>query len=72
MLANTYLPFLKPLSPFIIALAKKGLTLTLFLIGTGLSLSVVRSVGLKPFLQGTLLWAAISAVSLWAVISLVR
>jgi len=72
MLANTYLPILKPLSPAIVALAKKGLTLTLFLIGSGLSVGVVRSVGLKPFLQGTLLWAAISVVSLWAVVSLIR
>lgn len=70
MLANTYLPFLKPFYPYIVQLAKKGLTLTLFLIGSGLSLKVIRSVGAKPFLQGVLLWVAISSVSLWAIISL--
>lgn len=70
VLANTYLPLLKPFSPYIVQLAKKGLTLTLFLIGSGLSLKVIRSVGAKPFLQGVLLWVAISSVSLWAIISL--
>lgn len=70
MLANTYLPFLKPFSPYIVQLAKKGLTLTLFLIGSGLSLKVIRSVGVKPFLQGVLLWVAISSVSLWAIVTL--
>jgi uncharacterized integral membrane protein (TIGR00698 family) len=72
MLVNTYLAFLKPFSPYLVDAAKKGLTLTLFLIGSGLSARVVRSVGLRPFLQGLLLWAAVSAGSLWAVISLVH
>ncbi|HEY0177339.1 MAG TPA: putative sulfate exporter family transporter [Pedobacter sp.] len=71
MLVNTYLPFIKPVAPYIVSLAKKGLTLTLFLIGSGLSLKVIRSVGIKPFLQGILLWAAISSLSLWAIITLV-
>lgn len=71
MLAATYLPFIKPLCPYLVGLAKKGLTLTLFLIGSGLSLKVIRSVGLRPFLQGIVLWAIISSVSLWAIIALV-
>lgn len=71
MLANTYLPFIQNISPYIVGLAKCGLTLTLFLIGSGLSFGVVRVVGIMPFLQGTLLWAAISSVSLWAIMMLV-
>lgn len=71
MLADTYLPFIKPLSPYLVSLAKKGLTLTLFLIGSGLSAQVIRSVGVKPFLQGILLWVTISVASLWAIMLLV-
>lgn len=67
MLANTYIPFIKPIAPYIVAIAKTALTLTLFLIGTGLSFKHIRSVGIRPLLQGILLWAAISCVSLWAI-----
>ena len=54
----------------LVNLAKAGLTVTLFLIGSSLSRETLRKVGLKPFLQGVLLWVAILLVSLWAVISL--
>lgn len=70
MLANTYLPFVNALSPYIVSIAKAGLTLTLFLIGSGLSFKVVRVVGVKPFLQGLILWLAISGASLWAIMTL--
>ncbi|QNK63533.1 putative sulfate exporter family transporter [Pedobacter sp. PAMC26386] len=71
MLANTYLPAVKPFAPYLVSLAKVGLTLTLFLIGSGLSLEVIKSVGVKPFAQGVILWIAISSVSLWAIMILV-
>jgi uncharacterized membrane protein YadS len=51
--------------------AKVGLTLTLFLIGCGLSRKVLQSVGIKPLLQGVVLWIGISAAALWAVTTLV-
>lgn len=70
MLANTYLPFVSVLSPYVVSIAKAGLTLTLFLIGSGLSFKVVRVVGIKPFLQGVILWLAISGASLWAIVTL--
>ena len=70
MLANTYLPAIKPFAPYLVSIAKVGLTLTLFLIGSGLSLKVIKSVGLKSFLQGVILWVAISSVSLWAILLL--
>lgn len=41
-------------------LARKSLTLTLFFIGASLSRDVIRSVGIRPMLQGILLWAVIS------------
>ncbi|MDB5155023.1 MAG: putative sulfate exporter family transporter [Mucilaginibacter sp.] len=70
MLVNTYVPFIKPIIPYITSIAKTGLTLTLFLIGSGLSLKVFKSVGVVPLFQGIMLWVLISGVSLWAVITL--
>jgi uncharacterized membrane protein YadS len=61
-------PALHPLAPVAVYLAKIGLTLTLFLIGAGLSAAVLRSVGLRPFVQGVVLWAVISTVSLWVIL----
>lgn len=69
MLANTFLPFIKPLVPYITTLSKTGLTLTLFLIGSGLSFKVIKQVGVMPLLQGALLWVLVSVVSLWAIMS---
>jgi uncharacterized integral membrane protein (TIGR00698 family) len=71
MIANTYLPFIKPFAPYFVALAKAGLTLTLFLIGSGLSFTILKAVGIMPLLQGVILWIVISSAALWAVISLV-
>lgn len=70
MIANTYVPVIKLVSPFIVNIAKAGLTLTLFLIGAGLSRRVLASVGLKPLLQGVALWIAISGAALYAVMHL--
>ena len=70
MIANTYVPVVKLLSPYVINIAKAGLTLTLFLIGAGLSRKVLASVGLKPLLQGVALWVAISGAALYAVMQL--
>lgn len=71
MVANTYLPVVKLISPYVVNIAKTGLTLTLFLIGAGLSRKVLTSVGLKPLFQGVALWVAISAAALYSVIHLV-
>jgi uncharacterized membrane protein YadS len=49
-------------------MAKAGLTLTLFLIGSGLSKSVVKSVGIKPLILGILLWVMVSISSLWVIL----
>ncbi|MEN9917626.1 MAG: hypothetical protein RL662_62 [Bacteroidota bacterium] len=64
MLANTYMPAMQLISPWLVAIAKKGLTLTLFLIGSGLTLSSMKNIGIKPFLQGVILWICISIGSL--------
>ncbi|MEF3253956.1 MAG: putative sulfate exporter family transporter [Deferribacterales bacterium] len=48
-----------------IALVSKHiLVATLFLIGTGLTKEALRRVGLKPMIQGILLWVVVSSVTL--------
>ena len=70
MIANTYLPFVTAYSKYLTNIAKAGLTVTLFLIGCGLSRKAFQSVGFKPLIQGVLLWIIISVVALWGVTSL--
>jgi uncharacterized integral membrane protein (TIGR00698 family) len=70
MVANTYITSVSLISPYIILVAKAGLTLTLFLIGAGLSRKVLASVGFRPLLQGVALWVAISATALYVVMHL--
>ncbi|HEY2581382.1 MAG TPA: putative sulfate exporter family transporter [Mucilaginibacter sp.] len=70
MVANTYIPSISIISPLLTGFAKMGLTLTLFLIGAGLSRKVLQAVGFRPLLQGLLLWVMISAIALFAVVHL--
>ena len=70
LIANTYLPFVQKISPYIVDIAKIGLTLTLFLIGTSLSTKVIKSVGVKPLIQGVILWVTISIAALYVIIHL--
>ena len=45
-------------------LAKHLITLSLFFIGASLTRETLRSVGIKPLIQGVLLWLSISCISL--------
>lgn len=69
MCLNTYFPGIRILSPYIVELSKAALTFTLFLIGAGLSLSVLKKVGIRPFIFAVMLWVFISVSSLLVVIS---
>ena len=65
MLINTYLLANYPeIGKFIAGIARKGLIITMFFIGASLSVDVIKSVGVRPLLQGILLWIIISAASL--------
>jgi len=64
MIINTYIPETTDYGRYIVIIAKKGLTLTLFFIGLGLSRDAVKSVGVKPLVLGVLLWIIISVSSL--------
>ena len=52
------------------AAGKKGLQISLFLIGTNLSVRNLKAIGINPFLQGLLLWIMISVSSLLAILYL--
>ena len=65
MLINTYLLTDYPeIGKSIAGIARKGMTITMFFIGASLSIDAIKSVGIRPLLQGILLWLIISASSL--------
>ena len=70
MIVNTIFSLPENLTSFIVLLSKKGMTITLFLIGSGLSLKVLKSVGVRPLFLGVTLWVFIGVISL-AIIMLV-
>jgi uncharacterized integral membrane protein (TIGR00698 family) len=62
--ASTYIPILAPLYSKLYALGKAGLTVTLFLIGSGISRPTLKQVGVRPLLQGIVLWTIVGITSL--------
>lgn len=65
MIVNTYfLSDYPAIGTTINSVARKCLTLTMFFIGASLSKDVLKSVGLKAFAQGVLLWLLISVITL--------
>lgn len=65
ILLNTYVINDVPaIGQAISTLARKGLIITMFFIGASLSTDVIKSVGIKPLIQGVLLWIVISVGSL--------
>jgi uncharacterized integral membrane protein (TIGR00698 family) len=65
--ANTYVHALAPAFDALAKLGRCGLTVTLFLIGSGISKATLRKVGVRPMLQGVVLWIVIATLSLWAI-----
>ncbi len=68
IVVNTYVPFVQKFSSYVVQISKSGLTLTLFLIGCGLSKKTLTSVGFKPMFQGILLWIVISSTTLFVIL----
>jgi uncharacterized integral membrane protein (TIGR00698 family) len=64
---NTYLPAGAHAYAIAVKIAKIGLTATLFLIGSGISVATVKQVGHRPLLQGIILWLLVSIGSLWLI-----
>ena len=68
MIVNTYVLNLSETGALIGAginrIARKAMTITLFFIGASLSRDVLKAVGIKPLVQGILLWVVISVSTL--------
>lgn len=68
MLVNTYAELPPVLTHGISVVSRAGLSATLFLIGGGLTLGVIRKVGVRPLVLGVVLWAVISVLSLTVIL----
>ncbi len=64
MIISTYIPDYQKVYDVFVITGRKGLTVTLFLIGTGLSLSSIKAVGARPLIQSVLIWVFISVLSI--------
>ena len=64
---NTYLPAGVHAYAIAVKVAKIGLTATLFLIGSGISIATLKRVGHRPLLQGIILWLLVLVGSLWLI-----
>lgn len=68
MLLNTFVSSINLFAPHIVGIAKIGLTITLFLIGATLNFTTLKTVGVKPLLQGVFLWIFIAVLALVAIL----
>jgi uncharacterized integral membrane protein (TIGR00698 family) len=64
---NTYIPAFGNFDRWAFSAGRLGLTATLFLIGTGISVATVKSVGWRPPLQGVLLWIMVATLTLYLI-----
>lgn len=64
MIANTYIPMPSLLLTLISKASHALLSMTLFLIGATLSPKAIHAVGVKPVLEGVILWAIIAVATL--------
>ncbi|WP_263366624.1 YeiH family protein [Edaphobacter bradus] len=62
-----WIPTSVPLFSGLNRLGRAGLTVVLFLIGTGISRETLRQVGVRPMIQGVALWIVVASASLWAI-----
>ena len=69
MLLNSFVE-LEPLSSYIYTISKNMLVVTLFLIGSGISIQAIKTTGIRPILEGVILWAVISVLSLFTILHL--
>ena len=68
-LTRSLLPALEIQFDFVAGAARRGLVLVLFLIGSGLSLTMLRSLGWRPMAHAALLWLLVSSSTLALVMS---
>jgi uncharacterized membrane protein YadS len=64
---NTYVASLAHFDLLVFNAGRLGLTATLFLIGSGISVATVKSVGWRPMLQGVALWMLVASTTLYLI-----
>ena len=67
MIVNTYCNLPSWLSETLVYIAHKGLVLTLFFIGAGLSVAAIKKVGVKPLVLAIIIWIIIGVSSFFVV-----
>lgn len=72
MVVNTYVALPDWFVSSMVWIAKRGMVVTLFLIGASLSLESIKNVGIKPLLQAVALWIVISITSLFVVLETIE
>lgn len=72
MIINTYCGVPEAVSSVIVYVAKKALVVTLFFIGAGLSIKMIKMVGVKPLLLAVLLWIFIGVTSFFVVMNTIE
>ena len=71
MIVNTYVALPEWFVTAMVWIARRGMVVTLFMIGASLSLQSIKQVGIKPLLQAVFLWVVISITSLVVVLNTV-
>jgi len=61
---STYVTRAAPITSWFAKAGRVGLTITLFLIGTGMSRASLRKVGVRPLVHGVVLWIIVAVCSL--------
>ena len=67
-LINTYTQIPPSVSEVIVKISKTAFSVTLFLIGAGISMKTIKKVGIRPLLQGVILWLFILISSLFFIL----
>lgn len=69
MVVNTYVALPAWFTGTMVWIAKRGMVVTLFMIGASLSLATVKQVGIRPLLLAVGLWIVIAVSSLFVVLN---
>ena len=72
MIVNTYFPLPEAFTATMVWIAKRGMVVTLFMIGASLTIKMIKSVGIKPLMLAVALWVIISVSSLFVVLRTVQ
>ena len=65
----TLVPALQEAGHAVASVARRALVVTLFLIGVNLTPAALRAVGVRPLVQGVVLWVVVSAATLGAILA---